>query len=82
MIATDEILGIKVTSDYSLCEELSEKVKHYDGKLSVVKEENYKNEATNKPKVILKLFNNNEVDAESFYENKIKENQEKLDKET
>jgi hypothetical protein len=56
-------LGIQVYSDYSLCEELTEKIKHYEGKLSAVQEENYKNEAMNKPKVILKLFNNNEVDA-------------------
>ena len=42
IIATDELMGIQVYSDYSLCEELAEKLKHYDGKLSSVKEENYK----------------------------------------
>jgi hypothetical protein len=35
-------MGIQVYSDYSLCEELAKKRKHYEGKLSSVKEENYK----------------------------------------
>ena len=50
--------------------------------MSAVEEENYRNEAMNKPKVILKLFNNNEVDAQKFWDNKIKDNKKKLEKET
>ena len=82
VLATDELLGIQVHSDYSLCEELSEKRKHYEGKLSSVKEENFKLLALNQPKVVMKLLNNNEVDAQQFWEKKILDNVQKLAKET
>ena len=74
-------MGIQVDCDYSKCEHYTEKLKHFEGKLSAVKEENYKNEAMNKAKVMVKLVGN-EVDAENFYDNKIKDNKKKLEEET